>query len=32
VKHLCSQMEDKEAAYVEAKMEIVMGKFSTQET
>jgi hypothetical protein len=34
VKHLCCQMEDKEAAYVEAKMEmeIVMGKFSTQKT
>jgi hypothetical protein len=34
VKHLCFQMEDKEAAYVEAKMEmeIVMGKFATQET
>jgi len=31
VKHICSQMEDKKAAYVEAKMEmeIVIGKFST---
>ncbi len=34
VKHLCSRMEDKEVAYVEAKMEmeIAMGKFSTQKT
>jgi hypothetical protein len=34
VKHLCSRMEDKEVAYVEAKMEmeIGMGKFSTQKT
>jgi hypothetical protein len=30
VKHLCSQMEDKKVAYVEAKMEmeIAMGKLS----
>ncbi len=34
VKHLCSQMEDKEAAYanVKMKMEIAMGKFSAQRT
>jgi hypothetical protein len=36
VKHLCSQMEDKEVAYAETKMEmemeIAMGKFLAQKT